>query len=281
MADSDLPCTDIVMAIRAYYGDATVPKPLYVADAIALQQLSYSDVGNRPVIVIDMPAGGYAHTTAVYVQDGTCDADHALRCIGYSVHDVSMRFTATMVRRDSSSDEEVSHTDVDVMSNWATTDDRATGGTRQVSTESTALFYRGFLYDETLRSIDPYDRTLTPDQIRRFVAECRRNIGYFLRAVIRIPKPGSVSSVEQIPHDTGHIPLGEQEETPPAPGRAPVITDQITIPNLKALHALSFEAANEKLILVVYPETSTGPVWYIQRGTSLDDRTFEIFWRLP
>lgn len=47
------------------------------------------------------------------------------------------------------------------------------------------------LYDETLFNVDPYDPNLTTDQKARIFNECRKNIWYFIREVVRIPVSGN------------------------------------------------------------------------------------------
>ena len=46
------------------------------------------------------------------------------------------------------------------------------------------------LYDISLLDVDPYSPIITPDEIKRVMMECKRNIWYFLRVVARIPVEG-------------------------------------------------------------------------------------------
>lgn len=46
------------------------------------------------------------------------------------------------------------------------------------------------LYDINLLHVDPYSPALTPNDIKRILIECKRNIWYFLRVVARIPVEG-------------------------------------------------------------------------------------------
>lgn len=46
------------------------------------------------------------------------------------------------------------------------------------------------LYDINLLNIDPYSPALTPNDIKRILVECKRNIWYFLRVVARIAVEG-------------------------------------------------------------------------------------------
>ena len=46
------------------------------------------------------------------------------------------------------------------------------------------------LYDEDLVGVDPYDENLSPEYQLKVIMECRRNIWYFIREVMRIPAPG-------------------------------------------------------------------------------------------
>lgn len=46
------------------------------------------------------------------------------------------------------------------------------------------------LYDQTLSNVDPHDPELTDQLKLRVLAECKRNIWYFFREVLRIPQKG-------------------------------------------------------------------------------------------
>ena len=46
------------------------------------------------------------------------------------------------------------------------------------------------LYDEDLRGVDPYDPNLTQEYKLKVLLECRKNLWYFIREVMRIPAPG-------------------------------------------------------------------------------------------
>lgn len=46
------------------------------------------------------------------------------------------------------------------------------------------------LLDPSLQGIDPFDPDLTPEQMTAIAIECKRNVWYFLREIIRIPVSG-------------------------------------------------------------------------------------------
>ena len=59
---------------------------------------------------------------------------------------------------------------------------------RRKGVENWGFFLK--LYDEDLQGIDPYDPNLSQQLKFKIIMECKKNLWYFIREVMRIPAPG-------------------------------------------------------------------------------------------
>ena len=59
---------------------------------------------------------------------------------------------------------------------------------RRKGVKNWAFFLK--LYDEDLVGVDPYDENLSNEYRLKIIMECKKNMWYFIREVMRIPAPG-------------------------------------------------------------------------------------------